>query len=276
MRRVLSLEIERMVGDDTSDRTTSESKISGIRRLITKRLNKIEYKAHGNIKPRVLYTFEKDLNGLDCAYGFISENLYFSNLSAIYFLELTVQRPLIHYICFERHYSPNSSFVYDEDLARIAFRKRARISKRYVQYKETQIHFIEKQNMDMMGVVSIPIKKKDKKGFFIKCTNLERTFIDSVVSPQYSGEIESVISFFKNTNLNLSALKKIYRKLNPIYPYWQNIGYLLDVMNQEEKSEEWRGYFKNIAPEKFFISKGYRSNWYFNKKWKIYHPESMS
>ena len=279
----LSSEIKRIVAKDTSGKATMESKKAGINRLVAKRLNEVKYGTHGgtwqhwkSIGARKLYTFEKYLDGLDCAHGLVSENRYFSNLSAVYLLGLTNQRPLKHYVCLERHSSPATSFVYDEELAKILFRKNAKVSKRYIQYKETEIYFIEKQCLGMMGVASIPVKRKDKKLFFTKCTDLERTFMDSVVSPQYSGGIRTVISFFRDTNLNLRDLKNIYQKLNPIYPYWQSIGYLLDVMKQEEKSEEWYEYFKNFALKKFFVSKGYRSNWDFNKKWKIYHPESMT
>ena len=265
--RAISTEIERVVKNKAIK--------AGIKRLVTKRIRQIEYRPIKGISPQTLFTFEKDVDGLDLAYGFISEKRYFSNLSAIYLLGLTNQRPLVHYVCLERPDRPNSSFVYDEDLAKLEFRKKERISKRYIRHKETEIYIVEKQNLGMVGVVSVPIKKKDKKVFYTRCTSLERTFIDSIVTPHYSGGVESITSFFKNTDLNLRELKKIYQKLNPLYPYWQRIGYVLDVMNQKEKSKKWREYFKNVDLKKFFISKGYRSDWSFNKKWKMYHPESM-
>ena len=275
-KRDLNQKVGEMVRKDTSIKATVENKKAGIKRLVTKRLKAIDYKVYGNIQLRKLYTFEDDIDGQDCAYGFASENRYFSNLSAIYFLGLTEQKPLNHYICYERHSRPASRFRYDEELAKIEFRKKARSSKRYIRYKETEIYFIEKQNLDMMGVFPMPIKRREQKIFSIKCTGLERTFLDSVIAPQYSGGTDAVISFFRDIDLDMKTLRETYEKLNPIYPYWQSIGYLFDVMGQEEKSDKWRGYFETVTLKNFFISREYRSDWVLDNKWKIYHPESMA
>ena len=253
-----------------------QNKRAGLRRLVAKRLHKIKYdKIHGKISPAKLYTFEKEVDGLDCACGLNSNKQYFSNLSAIYLLELTDQKITTHYVCKENHDALGRDFKYDEDLAKITFRKKARSSSSYVQYKKTRIYFLEKQNLGMMGVIDFPFKKKDKDLFHIKCTNLERTFLDSVITPQYSGGNDSIVSFFRSADLDLTFLKKIYQKLNPAYPYWQKIGFLLDVMDQKEKSRKWYEFFKGTTLKKFFVDKGYRSDWDFNKKWKIYYPKTM-
>ena len=251
------------------------NKTADLRRLITKRLNEIKYKVYGKISPPKLYTFEKDIDPLDFACGFISQTHYFSNLSAIYFLGLTDQRIQTHYICKETHCAPTEDFTYDEDLAKITFRNSFRNSNRYVQYKGARIHFIEKQNLGMVGVIDIPIQKKGRDLFYIKCTNLERTFIDSMLTPQYSGGISLIILFFKKMELNVVELKKIYKKLCPAYPYWQKIGFVLDIMGEKEKSRQWKEYFKSTPLKKFFLSKDYRRDWEFNEKWKIYYSKKM-
>ena len=268
-KNALCVQIERVL---QNEQVKSENKRTGLQRLVTKRLNQIKNKVHGNIRPASLYTFEKDIDGLDCACGLNSDKQYFSNLSAIYLLGLTDQKVTTHYLCKENHDASDRDFVYDEDLAKITFRKKARSSNRYVQYQETRIYFLEKQNLDMMGVVDLPFKKKDRDLFHIKCTNLERTFLDSVITPQYSGGNDSIVSFFRHADLDLTLLKKMYQKLNPAYPYWQKIGFLLDMMNQKGKSRKWYEFFKGVTPKKFFIDREYRSDWDFNKKWKIYYP----
>ena len=252
-----------------------QNKRAGIKRLVTKRLNEIKYKVYGNISPPKLYTFEKNIDGLEWACGLNSCKQYFSNLSAIYLLKLTNQRPLVHYLCKENHYVPDRDFTYDENLAKITFRNEARNSSRYVKYKETSIYFLEKQNLNMIGVIDLPFKKKDKDLFYIKCTNLERTFIDSIMTPQYSGGTSSILSFFGHTDLNLMTLKKIYQTLNPIYPYWQKIGFLLELMNQKKKSNQWHELFKKFPLKKFFLDRGYRNDWSFNQKWQLYHPKAI-
>ncbi|MCY4643379.1 MAG: hypothetical protein OXB88_02075 [Bacteriovoracales bacterium] len=257
------------------EESIAQNKEASLRRLITKRLSEVKYKTHGNISPPKIYTFEKNSDDLDLACGFISHNQYFSNLSAIYFLGLTDQKIQTHYICKETHYLSNRESVYDENLAKLTFRKNARRSNRYVQYEGTRIYFLEKQDLNMLGVIDLPFKKKNKNLFYIKCTNLERTFMDSIVTPQYSGGLDSIISFFKNKSLNLTDLKKIYQTLCPVYPYWQKIGFLLELMGQKEKSRTWGKLFENLPLKKFFLDRGYRNDWAFNKKWQIYYPKKI-
>ena len=275
VKNVLKKDIHKSKESKGNWKSIAQNKEAGLRRLITKRLSEVKYKVHGNISPPKIYTFEKNTNDLDLACGFISHNQYFSNLSAIYFLGLTDQKIQTHYICKETHNLSAKGPIYDEDLAKITFRKNARNTNRYVQYGGTRIHFLEKQDVSMLGVIDLPFKKKDKNLFYIKCTNLERTFIDSIITPQYSGGLDSIISLFENKNLDLIALKKIYQKLCPVYPYWQKIGFLFELMGQKEKSATWSKLFEDFPLKKFFIDRGYRSDWAFDKKWQIYYPEKI-
>jgi predicted transcriptional regulator of viral defense system len=248
----------------------------GLRRLVNNNITELKYKIHGNIKPAKIYSLEEDeVDGFDFAGAFATQNLYFSNISALYILGLIDQKPLTHYICKELHSGASGEYEYDEDIAKMTFRKKPRVSNRYISYKNTKVYFLEKQNIDNIGVEEIVIKKKDKESYSIKCTGLERTFLDSIITPQYSGGIDLLISVFKRKKLDLDKLAEIYNAIDPVYPYWQKIGYIFDLMGKNNESEKWANLFVGKEKKLFFADREYRSDWSLNTKWKIYHPKRM-
>lgn len=247
----------------------------GLYRLIKSQLREVEYKTHGSIEPAKVYSFQDDVDGLDFANAFAIENMYYTNLSAIYIHELIDQKPLSHYLCKEVHSGSKGEYNYDEDMAKMTFRKKARVSSRYISYKDTRVYFLEKQNVKNIGVEEIKIKKKGLNEYHIQCTDLERTFIDSIISPQYSGGVGVILTAFRKCELNLNNLLTYYREMDPVYPYWQKIGFILDLMGKDKESKNWKKFFEGEPMKKFFIDREYRSDWLYNEKWAIYYPAQL-
>jgi hypothetical protein len=65
----------------------------------------------------------------------------------------------------------------------------------------------------------------------VSVTNLERTIVDITVRPAYSGGVHNVLKAYRlaQPKLSIPQVTKTLRALNYVYPYYQSIGFYLDL-----------------------------------------------
>lgn len=198
---------------------------------------------------------------------------YISHLSAMYFLGLLDQRPNDYFISREvESKSRSTPGPLNAFNIRQSFLKPARRTKAHAEYLGQKFNLIEKLDLGEVGVVPHQIRF-EKKDIELKITSFERTFIDSIISPHYSGGISTIVSAFLDTELKIAELIKIYKVIDPIYPFWQNIGFFLEYFGSKEKTAEWLSNFKDEKLLPFYIAHDAKAFWKFSDKWKIYYPE---
>lgn len=199
---------------------------------------------------------------------------YFSHFSALYLHELTNHRPKEHFLSKEKtHTSIHSQQKIPEKIHQ-AFLKSHRKTNKYVTYQKIKINLIEKQKLNKVGVISKSLETDKEKQARIFFTSLERTLIDSLISPHYSGGIKTVSHAFYKSKINIPQLYKIYQTYSPFYPYWQSIGFLFYKLKNFQAEKKWSQYF-SIPKIEFYFDKNFNENWSYDSKWKIHYPKGL-
>jgi hypothetical protein len=109
----------------------------------------------------------------------------------------------------------------------------------------------------------------------INTTTPERTLIDMVVRPFYSGGSKTVLDAFRNARnkISLETLKELYNKLKYIYPYQQAIGFYLEASGNYTP-EEINIFEKKRFKFDFYLSNAIGNSTY-SKRWRIYYPDDL-
>ena len=200
---------------------------------------------------------------------------YLSHFSALYLHELTNQRPEEYFLSKEvMGRTPIHSKEKIPEKIRQAFFKSPRKTSKSLSYQKTKITLLEKQDLEKIGVKKKSLKIEEKRQVNISFTSLERTLIDSIISPHYSGGIKTVINAFFKARININHLYKIYKVYSPYYPYWQSIGFLLYKLKKSDVSKKWLQYFSSPKME-FYLDKNFNENWDYDPKWKMYYPKGL-
>lgn len=203
-----------------------------------------------------------------------SYNHTYSHFSALFLNGLINQRPADVYLSkytMEKRPFNNSNSNMDESSLKMFFRKSPRITSKIIQFKKNDILFIEKTKNEKKFIENISINSNN-----ILCditvTEKHKTIIDCIISPQYAGGIITVLQALKKfEDIDIRFLSDIYEDMSPVYPYWQNIGFLLEKSHGKEKAQSWLDQI-NKTSHKFYLQKGYTDDWIYDEKWKLYHP----
>ena len=200
---------------------------------------------------------------------------YLSHFSALYLHELTNHRPEEYFLSKEIiGRTPIHSKNKMSEKIRQAFLKAPRKTSKYFTYQKTKITLLEKQDLGKIGVKKRSLKIEEERQVNISFTSLERTLIDSIISPHYSGGIKTVINAFSKARININQFYKIYKAYSPYYPYWQSIGFLLYKLKKSNVSKKWLQYFSSPKIT-FYLDKNFNENWDYDSKWKMYYPKGL-
>ena len=144
-----------------------------------------------------------------------SRSSYFSFYTAITIHGLTLQLPKHIYMTNER----NSYIKYDNTLKQeaidTAFNKKPRQTTNIRTIQNYKLHLINGQSNNRLGVVPF------RNCYFV--TDVERTILDSVARPFYSGGVTQVLEAIINAKnvIDVDKLVYYYNQMHYIYPYHQ-------------------------------------------------------
>lgn len=199
---------------------------------------------------------------------------YISHYTAMYYHGLIEQRPHDHFITHEIVGKSSGKITSDLDPFRVrqAFLKPARKTTNCFEFNEQKFSILEKVFFDQIGVEELTTRFENQE-FTLKATNIARTFVDAIISPHNCGGITTVISAFHDQDLRTDELLDIYEKINPIYPYWQVIGALLQDFAGNSKAETWSKFFRDRKRIPFYVEHEAKSTWDYSSEWNLYFPK---
>lgn len=230
----------------------------------------IEYKLvkEGNVTKR--YVYRKDTSIYEIALS-INKKAYLSHYSAMYINNLTDNVPKHIYINIEQCEKTTKNGVLKQEYIDKAFsspfRKTNNIYK--IEGKLNNVYVLNGKFSDRYGVKTVEFEGRN-----LEVTSIERTLIDIVVRPQYSGDTLEVLNAYKlaKGRVSINRLRAILKKLDYTYPYHQAIGLYMEKAGYDEKQ---LNLLKNIHMEYDFYLTNEMNEISYSKEWKIYYPKDL-
>lgn len=196
---------------------------------------------------------------------------YLSHYSAVSLWGLTEQIPKSIYVTLEQSNSPAKSVprILEQENIDAAFSKPQRESLTASQLGDFIVILLRGKNTKNLGVGTAPHSEA-------KVTDLERTLIDIVVRPAYSGGVSEVLKAFRNANelhkISINRLSGYLNKMNFIYPYHQAIGFYLEAAGfKNSQVDLFAGREKHYD---FYLTYDMRDMDY-SEKWRIWYPKGL-
>lgn len=201
----------------------------------------------------------------------LERNPYFTHYTAVYWHNLTDQIPKRIYVNYEqaqKRYRPNRLLQANIDRA---FRNSQRESKNIAAIGDFEICILNGKYTNRLGVTEMITQENEN----IILTDIERTLIDIVVRPSYSGGIHEVLNAYRKAvgRVSINKLSAMLRKLNYIYPYHQAIGFYLQRAGVYRESQI-RLLKKFDFEYDFYITHQMKETEY-SKEWRLYYPKGF-
>jgi hypothetical protein len=159
------------------------------------------------------------------------------------------------------------------DILRQVFMKGPRLSNQFGALAKDKFVFLEKSNLGQLGVVFRRIRFENGEKV-LRITDTERTIIDCVVAPHYSGGLPMVTDSIRRAKIEIPRLLNYYQAQDFLYPYWQTIGFLLEITQGENIARQWRSAFSDPVVD-FYVDRNFRTDWKYSPTWKVYFPGGM-
>jgi hypothetical protein len=195
---------------------------------------------------------------------------YLSHASAVFLHGLTQQIPRTVYINKEQTPKPRPTGKLTQEGIDRAFSSSPRTSNYMFIYDNTRFVLISGKNTSNLEVSDFA----DSNGVTVKVTKLERTLIDIVVRPNYSGGVFEVLEAYRGAreHASISTLLATLKKLDYIYPYHQAIGFYMERAGYPESMLAR----VDRLPRRHNFYLGHRTaNLQYDPKWRIYYPAEL-
>ncbi len=201
----------------------------------------------------------------------IKPDAYFSHYSAVYIHNLTDQIPKTIYLNSEQSPKPASSGQLAQDGIDRAFKNATRTTNNLAKYKGHSIYLLNGKHTHQLGATDLT----GPDGSKVRVTDLERTLIDIVVRPYYSGGIFEVLNAYReaNTRISLNRLSAYLKTLDYVYPYHQAIGFCLDRIGCFKPSQ-LDLFRKESLTFDFYLAHNMKEVDY-NSDWKLFIPKGL-
>lgn len=181
---------------------------------------------------RLLYRYlskTKKLNAYEIALSIAPKKAHLSHLSALYINGITNLDPSTIYINYEQSPKPinKSNAKLTQKKVDQAFLKPVRKTNNIATFiyhnRSYTVILLNGKHTNYIGVQLIkPLNFSSE----VRVSNIERSLIEATIRPSYSGGVSEVLLSFKNAKseaVSINRLLSYLKKMNYIYPYFQNI-----------------------------------------------------
>lgn len=227
-------------------------------------LIKLKHLTKGNIKQVFIIPGTNKFNIAQA----IKKEGYISYYSALQIHELTLQNPKSVYISFDQYgVYDNADFLLQESVDSAFSKPQRQTSEIYKsEINDIRYVFIQKKTNSLLVGIS--------KNNGVYYTDLERTLIDIIIRPAYSGGVFEVLEAYINAKdrVDLNKMIQYLKQLNYVYPYYQLVGFYLEKAGYN--STETELFYERKTDIKFYLTYNI-ANKKFDDKWNIYYPNGF-
>jgi hypothetical protein len=198
---------------------------------------------------------------------------YFSHYTALRLQGLTEQVPKTLYVTHERSTGRSTSALSQAEIDD-AFQQPPRVSRNVVDFGEQRIMLLNSAFTDELGVIDQEVLQGTEESATVHVTNLERTLIDAVVRPFYSGGVFEVAKAFElaRDRLSVNGLSAMLKKLGYSYPYHQAIGFYLERAGYRASSLDL---LRRFPMEFDFYLTHEMADTRYEQAWRLHVPKSF-
>lgn len=210
-----------------------------------------------------------DLNIYQLALS-LSNKAYLCHYTAVFLHGLTDNVPKVIYINTELFLkSPKSNKDIDQSNIDRAFSRPMRKTNNKSYLEDIEIIILNGKNTDNLEVIEMDISGK-----VLPVTSIERTLIDIVVRPLYSGGVTEILNIYKNAKGKFSTgrLLSTLSKLDYAYPYHQSIGFYMEKAGYDESILKR---LDNIDKYNDFYLTYQMKDVLYSKRWQLYYPSYL-
>jgi len=196
---------------------------------------------------------------------------YFTHYTAMYLHELTAQVPKTVYVNHEQRPKPSPRTGLEQERIDQAFSRAPRVTSNAAEYGGMRVYLLNGKHTGGLGVTDA----EGPEGERLRVTNVERTLIDIVVRPFYSGGVHEVLGAYRRASdkVSINKLLATLKKLDYVYPYHQAIGFYLEKAGTYKPSRIAR---LRRLPMKydFYLAHQMREKDY-SRKWRLFFPKGL-
>lgn len=200
---------------------------------------------------------------------------YLSHLTAMQYHNLIDEEDTerLIYINVEQSPKPSPHGMLEQSRIDAAFQRPPRVTTNQAQIGDYTFYLLSGKNTNMIEVQNETVPGIARP---VRITSLERTLVDIVVRPAYSGGIRRILEAYVRASerVNVEHLARTLQQLQYVYPYHQAIGFFmersqrytkeqLDVFHQHPKKFDFYADYQITEPE-------------YSSEWRIYYPRNLA
>lgn len=197
-------------------------------------------------------------------------NSYLSHYTALFLHQLTGRTPDRIYLNFpqERKFRKNSAL--DQTLIDRAFQRSVRISKNSALFRGQHVLLLNSMGHGDLGIINLG----EPEGAQVRVTDMERTLVDIVVRPVYSGGVSNVLAAYRKARgkVSIGKLAETLKALDFAYPFHQSIGFCLERSGYKDSEI---ALVRNFPIEYDFYLDYQMAETDYSRDWRLYFPKGL-
>ncbi len=247
------LKMKKLIAQDVSSRRFFD--------LLQNRLGLKTYSVFSEKINKVRYTLYPDINIYDFVSTFEKQG-FFSMTTALNIQRLSNQKD--NFVFFSKELSLKNYFgnnlLIQKDIDQ-AYQKEYRFTRSIASYEDKHIIYLTPKNTNRFEVI-------EYDGYDV--SSIHRAFVEMIMNVQYFKNFDTVINIFKplKDKLDPKMVFDVVRAFDPIYPYYQLVGFSLNRVGFDKKNLVL--FKKHISDLRFYTEKN-KHEYSFDNYWNIYY-----